>query len=454
VSTEAETAITPAIANATAKRCLARKTSGDTTGITPMALWLANQGARTMWLASILKTAATISAVFVVAGITWAVEGNGGGGNAPSPTKASAKADLSVVTPQSDAAKLAMQPTPASTNAFADSLDRNAADLEAELNRNNDEMADFSAELEVLQLRKESLQTEVRVLIQEVRSQTPVPDSADEATRKKVDATVKTLSASEADYKKAVREIAQLTASIDKRQRKVRRNQELLDNIDQLRNQIKLQQILETAKASSGASTAPPATDYRIQTQDVLTVQAVGTLADQPLADSYYVEPMGTVALGPTYGRVKVAGLTILEAEQAIKKKLSEVVDPENLRVQATLAASQTSSKNQQPVNETEPRAGRLQLQVETDSLQKSSKGDPDSGRVVRRGDQIVVFVTEKSGERAVSRATVNDGGTVGLPLLKVEGLTERQAKKAIQKAVSLNNPGAEVGVDVISSPQ
>ena len=60
-----------------------------------------------MWLASIVKTAATISAVLLVAGITWAVEG--GSGNAKSSATAGTKTDLAVVTPKAEAAKNAIK---------------------------------------------------------------------------------------------------------------------------------------------------------------------------------------------------------------------------------------------------------------------------------------------------------------------------------------------------------
>ena len=54
------------------------------------------------------------------------------------------------------------------------------------------------------------------------------------------------------------------------------------------------------------------------------------------------VEPMGTIALGPRYGRVEIVGKTTLEAEEAVTKAMHEwahsvgVTDMESIKVQVT----------------------------------------------------------------------------------------------------------------------
>jgi protein involved in polysaccharide export with SLBB domain len=73
----------------------------------------------------------------------------------------------------------------------------------------------------------------------------------------------------------------------------------------------------------------------KIASHDVIRIQVANAFADQPIDGNYVVEPMGTVALGPGYGRVKVAGLSILEAEDAIKDHLAKMI--ENPEVQATV---------------------------------------------------------------------------------------------------------------------
>jgi polysaccharide export outer membrane protein len=65
-----------------------------------------------------------------------------------------------------------------------------------------------------------------------------------------------------------------------------------------------------------------PRPPYRLRTSDVLAIQAVGTLPEEPIAGMYVVEPGGLVRLGPSYGAVNVAGLTVEEAEAAVGRHL------------------------------------------------------------------------------------------------------------------------------------
>ncbi len=66
-----------------------------------------------------------------------------------------------------------------------------------------------------------------------------------------------------------------------------------------------------------------PLPPYRIDIYDVLQVRVTGTTPDQPIDNYFLVEAEGVVTLGPTYGRVRVAGMTIEEATEAIRKQLS-----------------------------------------------------------------------------------------------------------------------------------
>jgi protein involved in polysaccharide export with SLBB domain len=93
---------------------------------------------------------------------------------------------------------------------------------------------------------------------------------------------------------------------------------------------------------------APPKAPYTISPGDVLSVNAVNDMfLDQPpgkpippgkpvIQRDYPVEPIGTIPLGPEFGRVLVKGLTLAEAEKAIQKKLAEVL--KHPEVQVTLA--------------------------------------------------------------------------------------------------------------------
>ena len=87
-----------------------------------------------------------------------------------------------------------------------------------------------------------------------------------------------------------------------------------------------------------------PAEPYTIGPYDVMKIDAIGTLLDQPIKGYYLVEAEGTVALGPAYGRMNVAGLSLAAAEEAIEKKLRDVLA--NPRVSLTLARNATPPKS------------------------------------------------------------------------------------------------------------
>jgi polysaccharide export outer membrane protein len=69
-----------------------------------------------------------------------------------------------------------------------------------------------------------------------------------------------------------------------------------------------------------------PKQPFQIQPLDVLQVEAEGTKLDQPIRGLYLVEPGGMLNLGPGYGKVKVGGLSLEEAADAVVKKLKETL--------------------------------------------------------------------------------------------------------------------------------
>lgn len=78
-----------------------------------------------------------------------------------------------------------------------------------------------------------------------------------------------------------------------------------------------------------------PADPYHVSPGDVLHVAVANASPDAPIADDYVVEPSGTLALGPQYGRVKVAALTLEDAERVVTTHLKTILrDPQ---VQITL---------------------------------------------------------------------------------------------------------------------
>ena len=82
-----------------------------------------------------------------------------------------------------------------------------------------------------------------------------------------------------------------------------------------------------------------PLSPYRVEIYDVLQIRAVGTLLDQPLDGFFLVEGEGIVTLGPAYGRVRVAGMTVEQAADVIRHKLEEVLQKPEVSVQLARTA-------------------------------------------------------------------------------------------------------------------
>ncbi len=81
-----------------------------------------------------------------------------------------------------------------------------------------------------------------------------------------------------------------------------------------------------------------PKPPHRIEVFDILLVRAANSIPDQPLDGAYSVGPDGQIDLGPTYGKVKVVGMTMDEAEQELNKNLARIL--ESPEVTVSLAAS------------------------------------------------------------------------------------------------------------------
>ncbi len=72
---------------------------------------------------------------------------------------------------------------------------------------------------------------------------------------------------------------------------------------------------------------------------DVLQIQVAGTLLDYPVDDFFLVEGEGTVNLGPAYGKVRVVGMTIEDAQQTITDHLLQVLRTPEVTVQLARAS-------------------------------------------------------------------------------------------------------------------
>jgi protein involved in polysaccharide export with SLBB domain len=69
-----------------------------------------------------------------------------------------------------------------------------------------------------------------------------------------------------------------------------------------------------------------------IQAPDILLVEAPRALPDQPIAGEHLVRADGTISLG-LYGAVRVAGLTVDQAREAIEKHLNSFINEPKVHV-------------------------------------------------------------------------------------------------------------------------
>jgi polysaccharide export outer membrane protein len=70
-----------------------------------------------------------------------------------------------------------------------------------------------------------------------------------------------------------------------------------------------------------------PRPPYRLEPFDQLVIGVSNALADQPISGVYVVSPDGVITFGFSYGSVRVVGMTIEEAEQAIRAHLARVLN-------------------------------------------------------------------------------------------------------------------------------
>jgi protein involved in polysaccharide export with SLBB domain/Zn-dependent protease with chaperone function len=109
--------------------------------------------------------------------------------------------------------------------------------------------------------------------------------------------------------------------------------------IDERKAQLRPKVIELLAAARAAGKSSPSVSPYlqvlqtpstppfngRIRPGDILGIWLAGGFPEGGL-DQATVEPEGTLPLGPLYGRVHVAGQTLSEAQEAVRKSLSEIL--------------------------------------------------------------------------------------------------------------------------------
>ena len=75
-----------------------------------------------------------------------------------------------------------------------------------------------------------------------------------------------------------------------------------------------------------------PKSPYIIEPLDVVQIESDNVLPDYPITGEYQIDASGKVNMGSQYGKIKVSGLTVEEAETAVQDKLLELLANSTLR--------------------------------------------------------------------------------------------------------------------------
>jgi beta-lactamase regulating signal transducer with metallopeptidase domain/protein involved in polysaccharide export with SLBB domain len=205
-------------------------------------------------------------------------------------------------------------------------------------------------------------------------------------------------------------------------------------------------QVVTAGRAARWREGPPPTISYTIKPGDWLFVNVLGTILDQPIHGLYRVEPTGTVALGPAYGRTKVQGLTLDGAEKAIQRKLAEVLKKPDVQV----TFGDWEGDENMFGNRVGPMVGAARQAAETAKPQPTkiakpqNPAPPKASKLIAPGDVIrVEIVLERGapGSMVLNEVfLVEDTGTVALGAaygrFKVAGLTLEGAEKEILKGL------------------
>jgi polysaccharide export outer membrane protein len=91
---------------------------------------------------------------------------------------------------------------------------------------------------------------------------------------------------------------------------------------------------------------ATPRPPYHIKVGDILTINVQGLPESQPIAAIFPVDPDGSVKLSYSYGSVEVADLTLKEAEDAIRVHLKPILKAD-VRITVSVSLAQSSALQQ-----------------------------------------------------------------------------------------------------------
>ena len=65
-----------------------------------------------------------------------------------------------------------------------------------------------------------------------------------------------------------------------------------------------------------------PRAPYHLRVFDIVMVDVIGTPVEEPISGFFAIEPGGTIQLGGSYGTVKIAGMSVEDAQESIRRHL------------------------------------------------------------------------------------------------------------------------------------
>lgn len=151
-------------------------------------------------------------------------------------------------------------------------------------------------------------------------------------------------------------------------------------------------EVAKLRKENAALEPGDRESDDSIHPGDVIRIHVINAFAGNPINDAYPVEKMGTIALGPSYGRVEVKGMSVLEAEDAVKRHLAKII--EDPQVQVTLIEKQSTVQDLEVLYSTMEK-----LRAENVELKNQLKQPPESHSNRRQDASVLSSRDSKPGD-------------------------------------------------------
>jgi len=253
---EANAAAASTLTSATVSGCLALKTTGAVGGLSAAALQLAKQGAKAMWLASMMKSAAVVSTMVAVTGIAFAAQRGGSAVEGKSEAIAGAKSNQPLIVATDEAGKranneerLGLADAAAALTEQNEKLAKAIAEQRNMLQVRQSERAEQAANLEMNLLNKKMVQRKLERL-SEMELEASLTQGP--AARKELDAEAQKAAVAQFDFltreienaskefKQALQTEAEHSAAVEAAQSEVRAMQQRLESLEQVRTKLQL----------------------------------------------------------------------------------------------------------------------------------------------------------------------------------------------------------------------